>query len=166
MSSRNSFFGAAFGAMLLLFSSCLIAAPPEPSIAAQHAARAKALFEEGFYTLLPARNAVEAHAKFDLAEHENRRAVELDRNFEQAYRQLARLYHVQKRFDDEVAAQQEILRLKPGDIDVRVRLADTLTRLRRYGEAMEQLQAAQNYTDDTHALQQIDRYIVILQEYL
>jgi tetratricopeptide (TPR) repeat protein len=158
--------GAVFAALLLFIDPYLIAAPPGHSVAAQHAARAKVLFDEGFYELLPHGNRTAAYAKFDLALHENQRAIELDRDFEPAYRQLARLYHVQKRYEEEVSVQREILRLRPGDVDVRVRLADTLTRLQRYGEALEQLQVAQAYTNEPHALRQIDRYIAIIQDYL
>ena len=159
------FSSAAFAALSIFFSSTLCADPPGDSVAAQHAARGKALFDQGFYELLPRNNRAEAEARFDLAVRENLRAVELNPNLEQAYRQLARIYHVQKRYDDEIGAQREILRLRPDDVDVRVRLADALAREHRVSEALVQLEAAHKYTDDLHALEQIDRYIAILKEH-
>ena len=160
------FSSAALAALSILFSSSLNAEPPGLSIAAQHAARGKALFDEGFYEFLPRNKRAEAEAKFNLAVRENLRAVELDPDLEPAYRQLARIYHVQKRYDKEIGTQLEILRLRPDDIDVRIRLADALIREQRFDEALEQFEAARTFTDDPYALDRIDRYIEIMQEHL
>lgn len=152
--------------LLTLSPLSLQADPAAPGLAEQHAVRARALFDEGFYRLLPAQSRAEAAARFELAAQENRRAVDLDPANETAYRQLARVYHVQKRFDEESEVQQTLLGLRPEDVDLRVRFADTLTRLGRYPEALAQLQEARGYTDDPHALRQIDRYIELVEQQL
>jgi tetratricopeptide (TPR) repeat protein len=159
-------FGVAAAALFLLSISSLGADPPDLSVAAQHATKAKALFDEGFYELLRRGNRVEAEARFNHAIRENLRAAELNPDLEQAFRQLARVYHVQKRYDEEIGAQQEILRLRPDDVDVRVRLADALIREHRLHEALEQFRAAQGYTNDPDTLERIGRYIESLEEHL
>lgn len=161
-----SYLSAASALLLVLFPLFLAAAPADQSVAAQHAARAKAVFDEGFYHLLPRHNRAEANAKFALAERENLRALELDPSSEQARRQLARVYAAQKRFDDVIDVYQEILRLNPADVDLRVRLADVLTLRHRYQEALDQLQTARGYTEDPHALTQIDRFIRMVEQEL
>jgi tetratricopeptide (TPR) repeat protein len=154
-------------ALLLASIPVLVtAAPAERAVAAQHAARAKHLYDDGFYRLLPRHNRAEAEAKFDLAVRENLRAIELDPDSEVAYRQLAQVYRAQKRFDDVIDAYQQVLRLNPADVDLRVRLADVLTLRHRYHEALDQLLAARTYTDDPDALAQIDRFIGMLDEAL
>ena len=158
--------GAALAAFSVLFSTSLNAGPALPDAAAQHADRAKAFFDEGFYGWLARGNRSEAQARFELAVRENRRAVELNPNLEQAHRQLARIYHVQKRYDEEIGARREVLRLDPSDVDERVRLADVLTRERRFPEALVELRTARAYTDDPHAVELIDRYIEIVSEHL
>ena len=158
--------GAALAASFLLSATTLNAGPPLPDAATQHANRAKALFEEGFYGLLARGNRPDAEARFELAVRENRRAVELNPNLEQAHRQLARIYHVQRRHEEEIGARREILRLDPSDVDERVRLADALTREQRLQEALVELRTARSHTDDPDAIEQIDRYIAIVSEHL
>jgi tetratricopeptide (TPR) repeat protein len=158
--------GAVFVPAVLLLPLPLPADPADHGLADRHAAQAKALFDEGFYRLLPRQSRAEAQAKFDLAVGENRRAIQLDPDHETAYRQLARVYRVQKRFDEEIDMQREILRLRPFDIDVRVHLADALTRLGRYPEALAELRAARGHTDDPHALGLLDRYIGLVEQRL
>ena len=162
----SSLLSAALAVLLAAIPLLGMTAPGDRGVAAQHAARAKDLYEDGYYRLLPRHNRAEAETRFALAVRENLRAIELDPDSEVAYRQLAKVYRAQKRFDDVIDTYQEILRLNPADVDLRVRLADLLTLRHRYHESRDQLLIARTYTDDPDALAQIDRFIGMLDEAL
>ena len=166
MMRRALFLGMACVLAALQATGAPEGAPAGLATAAQHAARAKLLYEEGFYQLLPEHARAQAQAKFALAERESLAAIRLDPTHEPAYRQLARIYAAQKRFADVIDVYRDILRMHPDDVDLRVQLADLLSQQERYAEALDELHTARGYTDDAHALSEIDRFTRLVQQAL
>lgn len=138
------------------------AQPPEN--AATHGARAQALFEEGFYDLIPHQQPEAARQRFERAVAELNQALAVDPNNEPALRLLARIHTVEGRHAEAADAYRRMLALRPGDIDTRVALALALSEEGRFDDAIAELRQARSYTRDEGVLRRLDGYIGRLEQ--
>jgi tetratricopeptide (TPR) repeat protein len=133
--------------------------PNTPRSEAYHNQRGLEYYKEGFYQLAPKQQFKEADQYYELAVAEFKKAISVNANYADAYRNLARVYYVQKKFGEAVEAYKKATALNPDDLDSYVNLAVAYTQLQRYDEAIEQLQIAKTRTTDANIIEKLDGYI-------
>jgi tetratricopeptide (TPR) repeat protein len=133
--------------------------PASPSNAAHENKQGIKFFKHGYYDLLPRGKKEEAHKNLELAEKAFQKAIELDRDFLEAHRNLARLYYLQEKFDQAASQYFQVLRLDPNDIDTYVQMALAQIELGNFDKAIQYLETAKNRTDDQEVIQRLDQYI-------
>ncbi len=116
-------------------------------------------YKEGFYQLAPKRQLKEADQYYELAVAEFKKAISVNASYADAYRNLARVYHVQKKFVEAVEAYKKVTELNPDDLDSYVNLAVAYTQIQKYDEAIEQLGIAKTRTTDTNIIEKLNGYI-------
>jgi tetratricopeptide (TPR) repeat protein len=116
-------------------------------------------FRHGFYDLVPHGRKAEAHDEFTRAERAFLKAIELNGDFVEAHRNLARLYYVQKKFEKAEAEYSQVMRLDPGDLDNYVQMALVATELGNFQEAIRYLEAAKQKTGNAEIIRKLDGYI-------
>lgn len=116
-------------------------------------------FKRGYYEMIPRGRKAEAQQEMARAEQAFIRAIEIDPDFTDAHRNLARLYYLQKKFDQAGIEYSHVLRLDPGDIDTYVQMAVVETELGNFEEAVSHLEAAKKKTDDEQVIQKLNDYI-------
>jgi len=149
--------------LILIFSSGVFAAPddapgalPEQAIINQ---QGLTHFKRGYYEMIPRGRKAEAQQEMARAEQAFIRAIEIDPDFTDAHRNLARLYYLQKKYDQAAIEYSHVLRLDPGDIDTYAQMAVVETELGNFEEAVSLLDAAKKETDDDQVIQKLDNYI-------
>ena len=139
-----------------------IAASQNPNASrneAYHNQRGLEYYKEGFYQLAPKQRFKEADQYYDLAVAEFKEAISVNANYADAYRNLARVYYVQKKFGEAVEAYKKVTELNPDDLDSYVNLAVAYTQIQRYDEAIEQLEIAKTRTTDANIIEKLNGYI-------
>ena len=121
-------------------------------------------FKRGYYEMIPRGRKAEAQQEMARAEQAFIRAIEIDPDFTDAHRNLARLYYLQKKFDQAAIEYSHVLRLDPGDIDTYVQMAVVDTELGNFEAAVNYLEAAKKETDDEQVIQKLNDYIQKIQE--
>ena len=121
-------------------------------------------FKRGYYEMMPRGRKVEAQQEMARAEQAFIRAIEIDPGFTDAHRNLARLYYLQKKYDQAAIEYSNVLRLDPGDIDTYVQMAVVETELGNFKEAVNHLEAAKNETEDEQVIQKLNDYIQKIKE--
>lgn len=116
-------------------------------------------FKQGYYELIPQGRGAEAQQEMARAEEAFRRAIEINPDFVDAHRNLARLYYLQEKFDQAAAEYAQVIRLAPEDVDTYVQMAVVETERGNFQAAVDLLESAKKITDDQHALTQLDAYI-------
>jgi tetratricopeptide (TPR) repeat protein len=116
-------------------------------------------FKHGFYDLTPHGRNTEARDAFARAEKAFLRAVEIDEDFVDAHRNLARLYFIQEKFEQARAQYAQVLRLEPRDVDTYVQIALVATELGSFQDAIQYLEAARKQTGDAEVIRKLDGYI-------
>ena len=163
MFSRNKkIIGVFFFLAILLPVSTLVgtgAAQPPDLDAISANQQGLAHFKHGFYDLTPHGRRAEAGDAFARAEKAFLRAVEIDDDFVDAHRNLARLYFVQEKFEQARAQYVRVLRLDPRDLDTYVQIALVHTELGNFQEAIQSLEAARRQTGDAEIIRKLDGYI-------
>jgi tetratricopeptide (TPR) repeat protein len=81
-----------------------------------------------------------------------------------AHRNLARVYHVQEKYALSAKEYKRVTELSPEDVDAYVNLAVTYSHLKRYDEAIEQLELAKTKTKDPGAIGKLNGYIEKLEK--
>jgi len=76
------------------------------------------------------------------AEKELLAAIELDRNFPEAWHNLAQCYRLQKRWDEARSAYGESLRMRPGNVDDLIGIVESATEANRHDLAQRELDEA------------------------
>jgi tetratricopeptide (TPR) repeat protein len=149
--------------LVLAFSSGVVAGPdnaqtplPEKALMNQ---QGLTHFKRGYYEMIPRGRKVEAQQEMARAEQAFIRAIEIDPDFTDAHRNLARLYYLQEKYDQAAIEYSHVLRLDPGDIDTYVQMAVVETELGNFEEAVNHLEAAKNETDDEQVIQKLNDYI-------
>jgi len=126
---------------------------------AYHNQRGLEYYKEGFHQLAPKRQLKEADQYYELAVAEFKKAISVNASFADAYRNLARVYYVQKKFGEAVEAYKKVTELNPDDLDSYVNLAVAYTQIQRYDEAIEQLEIAKTRTTDANVVEKLNGYI-------
>ena len=121
-------------------------------------------FKRGYYEMIPRGRKAEAQQEMARAEQAFIRAIEIDTDFTDAHRNLARLYYLQKKFDQAGIEYSHVLRLDPGDIDTYVQMAVVETELGNFEEAVSYLEAAKKETDDEQVIQKLNDYVQKIKE--
>jgi tetratricopeptide (TPR) repeat protein len=121
-------------------------------------------FKRGYYELIPRGRKVEAQQEMARAEQAFIRAIEINGDFIEAHRNLARLYYLQKKYDQAAIEYSNVLGLDPGDIDTYVKMAVVETELGNFKKAVNHLEAAKNETDDEQVVQKLNNYIQKIKE--
>jgi len=116
-------------------------------------------FNEGFYDLLPRGEKEAADLCFRHAITFFEKAIEIDADFTEAHRNLARVYFVRKEYTPAVEEYKKVVALAPYDMDARLAIASAYTKLGMNDEAVEQLTAAKNFSDDPAVIEKLDRLI-------
>jgi tetratricopeptide (TPR) repeat protein len=142
--------------LLILLQPVIFAEEKERT---DHLEKGKAHFKSGFYQLTPKHRQGEAEQQYAQAVREFKQAIAANPDNEAAYRQLARVYAVQKKPAEAAAAYQKVIELNPSDIDTYVLASLALVESHQYDHAVKTLQAAKGYTEDKEALLKIDAYI-------
>ena len=121
-------------------------------------------FKRGYFEMIPRGRKAEAQQEMARAEQAFIRAIEIDPDFTDAHRNLARLYYLQKKYDQAAIEYSHVLRLDPGDIDTYVQMAVVETELGNFEKAVNHLEAAKNETDDEQVIQKLNDYIQKIKE--
>lgn len=149
--------------LILAFSSGVLASPdnapvtlPEEALINQ---KGLSHFKRGYYEMIPRGRKVEAQQEMTRAEQAYIRAIEINRDFIDAHRNLARLYYLQGKFEQAGIEYAQVMRLDPGDIDNYVQMAVVKAELGDFQEAIHYLEAAKEQTDEENILRRLDEYI-------
>ncbi len=116
-------------------------------------------FNKGFYDLLPRGEKGAADLCFEQAVTFFEKAIEIDGDFTEAHRNLARVYFIRKEYTLAVEEYKKVIALDPGDPDARLAIASAYVKLGMNDEAIEQLTAAKNQSDDPAVIEKLDRLI-------
>jgi len=146
----------AIGFLLILLQAAISAGEKENT---DHVERGKSHFKSGFYQLTPKHRQAEAEQQYVQAVQEFKKAITANPEDEAAYRNLARVYAVQKKPAEAAAAYLKVTELNPQDVDIYVLAALGLVESKQYDKAVKTLQTAKGYTEDKAALLKLDDYI-------
>lgn len=124
-----------------------------------HNQRGMEYFKKGFYEHAPANQVTEAGRNYGLAVKEFEAAISKDASFTEAHKNLARVYYVQKNFEDAAKEYKRVTELDPVDIDAYVNLALAFIELKRTDEAIQALESAKRQVSDPEVLKTLDSYI-------
>jgi tetratricopeptide (TPR) repeat protein len=142
---------------LALSAAVVQAAPPGNGRAEpDHLQRGLAIFEQGFFELLPAKRKVEAEQAFNAATRELKLAEEEDPDSTAVHRALARVYAVRRDHGEAAAHYRRLTELDPLDIDAYILAAVSLSEMGRFAEARGELDRARGVTDDSGALDALE----------
>jgi len=144
---------------LLAFLAGNLSAAAQSAKESEHNRKGLAYYNAAFYQHLPHGKQREADNSFELAITEFRQAITSNPNYADAHRNLARVYFVQKNFQQAADAYRTVTLLKPEDIDAFVLLALSYTEINKFPEAIEALQAAKTHTSDQGVVGKLDGYI-------
>jgi len=142
--------------LLILLQPAIFAEEKEKT---NHLEKGKAHFKSGFYQLAPKHRQPEAEQQYVQAIKEFKQAIVTNPDDEAAYRNLARVYAVQKKPAEAAAAYLKVTELNPQDVDAYVLAALGLVESKQYDKAVKTLQSAKGYTEDKAALSKLDGYI-------
>ncbi len=126
---------------------------------AYHNQKGLEYYQRGFYQLAPKRQLKEADQYYELSVDEFKKAISVNASYADAYRNLARVYYVQKKFGEAVEAYKKVTELNPDDLDSYVNLAVAYTQVQNYGKAIEQLEIAKARTTDAQIIEKLNSYI-------
>ena len=154
-------------ALLLAFLAvpwafCQVTGRDEPGYFNQ---RGLEYFHKGFYDHAPKNQVTEAEMNYGLAIKEFQAAIRRDSSYTEAHRNLARVYYVQKNFENAAQEYRRVTELRPGDLDTYVNLALALIELKRPDEAIQALEQAKLQTSDPKVLNMLDIYIAKVLEH-
>jgi len=121
-------------------------------------------FKKGFHEYAPHNKHQEANQYYEMAIVEFRKAIAVNADDVAAHRNLARVYHVQQKYSLSAKEYKRVTELSPEDVDAYVNLAVAYSHLRRYDEAIEQLELAKTKTNDPVAIGKLNGYIEKLEK--
>ena len=169
---RNQLFsqrlGTAIAVTFLLtflampWSFCQTTGADEPGYYNQ---RGLEYFKKGFYDHAPKNQVTEAEKNYGFAIREFKLAISKDSSYTEAHLNLARVYYVQKNFENAAEEYKRVTELRPGDLDAYVNLALALIELKRTDEAIQALEQAKTQTSNPKVLSMFDTYIAKVLEH-
>ncbi|MFO7964288.1 MAG: tetratricopeptide repeat protein [Desulfobacterales bacterium] len=123
-----------------------------------------ALFNEGFYELLPGGKMDEANRNFEQAEKAFEQAVILDNASVESHRYLARVYALRKNVSGAADEMVKTIELDPENIDNYLILSSFYVRMKRYNDAEKALTYAKTLSRDPAAIDRINSLIHQMKE--
>jgi tetratricopeptide (TPR) repeat protein len=164
--SKNLFAYLAAGILFFIFSVSFVGAQNinDSANEGDHIQKGLEYYNKGFYEFTPKRQQEEAQQSYGLAVSEFNKAISMNPSSEEAHRRLARVYYVQKDFEQAAKEYKKVTQLNPYDIDSHVVLALSLTKLKRFDEAIAELQNAKTWTTDEKILERLNVYIQKIEE--
>ncbi|MDT8378972.1 MAG: tetratricopeptide repeat protein [Desulfotignum sp.] len=117
-------------------------------------------FKHGYYKLLPKGHKAEANQNLDLAEKAFKNSIQINKNYIEAHRNLARLYYLRKQFEQAATEYASVIELVPDDIDIYVSMAVVQTELGNFNEAVMYLEKAKTQTKNEQVIQKLDELII------
>ncbi len=120
-------------------------------------------FNQGYYTSLPQGRAQEADQLFEQAIAAFKRSIAIKETYADAHRNLARVYYVQKRFNEAAREYERLIELTPDDIDMYVKLAAAYANQDKYPEAIDILEKAKKIASDERVVTMLNEFIQRLQ---
>jgi len=133
--------------------------PPDTDTPATHNQRGVDFFKKGFYEHAPKNEAAKAELNYRLAIKEFKEAIAKDSSYTDAHRNLARIYYVQKNFEDAAWEYKKVTELAPSDLDAYVNLALAYIELKELDVAVDTLENAKDHTTDPKVLDTLNGYI-------
>jgi tetratricopeptide (TPR) repeat protein len=153
-----------FLALLLVLSTGISAMCQAQGGGSKHNEKGSDYFKKGFYEYAPHNRQQEANQYYEMAVSEFKKAVAADDNDVAAHRNLARVYHVQKKYALSAAEYKRVTVLSPEDIDAYVNLALAYSHLNKLDEAIAQLELAKTKTNDPAVIGKLNGYIEKLEK--
>lgn len=132
---------------------------PQAAEEALHNQQGLAHFNKAFYELIPHQKKEEAAKEFGLAVQEFQKALAINPDFPQAHRNLARVYYLQKKYEQAAKHYKKLTELNPSDIDSYVLAASAYAEAGNFAEARTELETAKTMTDDEQILKKLDGYL-------
>mgnify|MGYP001032690003 FL=1 len=148
-----------FLTVLLVFAGAQFSACQAQGGGSLHNDNGLKYFKKGFYEYAPHNKHQEANRYYEMAVSEFKKAIAENEGDAAAHRNLARVYHVQKKYALSAAEYRRVTELNPQDVDAYVNLAVAYTHLNRFDEAREQLELAKTKTNDPAAIGKLNGYI-------
>jgi tetratricopeptide (TPR) repeat protein len=136
------------------FSMCLAQGGGSP-----HNEKGWGYYKKGFYEYAPHNRHQEANQYYEMAITEFKKAIAANDNDVAAHRNLARVYHVQKKYGLSATEYKRVTELSPEDIDAYVNLALAYSYLNNFDEAIAQLELAKTKTNDPVTIGKLNGYI-------
>ena len=116
-------------------------------------------FNEGFYNLLPTGKKEEAAIHFEDAVESFKKAIEINSDFTEARRNLARVYFVRKEYARAIEEYKKVVALAPHGMDARLAIVSAYVKLGMHDEAILQLKAARDMNDDPIIIDKLNALI-------
>ena len=159
--SKKFFVYLAVGILSLVISASIVNAQGKSDSAGEgyYLQKGVEYYNKGFYEFTPKGQQEEARQNYDLAVSEFKKAISINPGSEEAHRNLARVFYVQKNFAEAAKEYKKVTQLNPYDIDAHVVLALALTKMNKFDEAIAQLQNAKTRTTDEKILEKLNGYI-------
>ena len=139
--------------------------PPDgKGIEAYHNQKGLEYYHKGFNDLTPKKKDREAEQNYQQAIAEFEKAIAANPNYEEAHRNLARVYYVKKDYQRAAEQYKKVTMLDPTDVDSYVNLSLAYTKLNRYEDAIQELENAKAQTSDGSLIKRLDEYIQKIQQ--
>lgn len=121
--------------------------------------KGEAYYEKGYLKYAPKGKTEEAKEAYGLAELEFKKALDSDPSFFEAHINLARLFSVQRKYEQAAASYQDALNLEPGNLEIAVRLANALFLMGEHDQALEILIIVRDRTTNPDLKEKINTFI-------
>jgi tetratricopeptide (TPR) repeat protein len=138
--------------------------PESQKKGAYHNQKGLEYFKKGFYDLAPNKKDKEAEQYYQQAIAEFKQAIDANPEYEEAHRNLARVYFIKKDFEKAAEQYKKVVTLRPSDIDAHVNLALSYLALDKYDDAIQALENAKSETSDESVIKKLDGYIQKIQQ--
>jgi len=138
---------------------CQVKGTADTDTPSTHNQRGVEFFKKGFSEYTPRNQTAQAELNYRLAIKEFKAAIDKDLSYRDAHRNLARVYFVQKNFEEAAWEYKKVTELAPGDIDSYVNLALAYIELKEFNEAVDVLENAKEQTSDPKVLNTLSAYI-------
>ncbi len=116
-------------------------------------------YNRAYYDFLASGRTALADEAFEKAAADFREAIRINGDFVEAYRNLGRVYTVQKKDDLAVEAYRKVVALDPENVENYLPLASSLQRAGQCGEARDVLARAKSLTADPAVRDALDKMI-------
>lgn len=116
-------------------------------------------FKNGFYNFTPKHQKEKAKKEYELAIQEFKKSLDVNPDYAEAHRNLARVYYVQKKYLKAAEHYKKLTYLDRYDIDAYILTALSYAEAKKYSEAKKELENASNMTSDPIIQKKLNDYI-------